>query len=304
MVEPMHILLATDGSASSASARDLIGSLPWPEGTAITVLMAYELPVSWLSGAGVGGDWMEAAENDLRRQLQEDVAGMAAPLEGRGWTVDWRVVDGRPASVIRSVATELDADLVVMGSRGHGPIRSMLLGSVSAEVAGNTDRPVLVARQDHVSRMVVATDGSDCAASLAARLGALGVFAGLPAAALSVATLDSPAYELLVNLYTLGGAPLEEQRAQQLATHREHAERLAADLGGAGIDAEVVVATGDPAHEIVRVADERRADLVVTGSRCLHGLDRLVLGSVARNVLVHAEASVLVLRPKGEPRTN
>jgi len=300
----MHILVATDGSESSANARDLVGSLPWPEGTAITLLMAYELPVSWVSGAAVGGDWMDAAENDLRRQLQEDVAEMARPLEGRGWTVDWRVVDGRPASVIRSVAGELDVDLVVMGSRGHGPMRSMLLGSVSAEIAGNADRPVLVARHDHVSRMLVATDGSDCAAAIPRRLGELGVFAGLRAVALSVATVDSPAYELLVNLYTLGGAPLEEQREQLLSTHREHAERMSADLGAAGIDAEAVVATGDPAHEIVRVAEERQAELVVTGSRCLHGLDRLVLGSVARNVLLHAEASVLVMRPKGEPRTN
>jgi nucleotide-binding universal stress UspA family protein len=300
----MHILVATDGSESSAGARDLVGSLPWPEGTAITLLMAYELPVSWVSGAAVSGDWMDAAENDLRRQLQEDVAEMARPLEGRGWTVDWRVVDGRPASVIRTVAGELDADLVVMGSRGHGAIRSMLLGSVSAEIAGNADRPVLVARHDHVSRMLVATDGSDCASSIPRRLGDLGVFAGLSAVALSVATLDSPAYELLVNLYTLGGAQLEEQRAQLLSTHREHAERMSADLGATGIEAEAVVATGDPAHEIVRVAAERQADLVVTGSRCLHGLDRLVLGSVARNVLLHAEASVLVMRPKGDPRTN
>jgi nucleotide-binding universal stress UspA family protein len=300
----MRIILATDGSPSSAGARDLVGSLPWPEGTAITVLMAYELPVSWVSGAAVGGDWMDAAENDLRRQLQEDVAGIARPLEGPGRAVDWRVVDGRPASVIRSVADELAADLVVLGSRGHGPMRSMLLGSVSGEVAANADRPVLVARHDRVSRMVVATDGSECASTIPRRLGELGVFAGLPAVALSVATVDSPAYELLVNLYTLGGAPLEEQRAQLLATHREHAERLAAELGVAGVVAEAAVVTGDPAHEIVRVAREREADLVVTGSRCLHGLDRLVLGSVARNVLLHAEASVLVMRPKGEPRTN
>lgn len=300
----MRIVVAIDGSPSSASARDLVGSLAWPEGTAITLVMAYELPVSWVSGAAVGGDWMDAAENDLRRQLQEDVAGMTQPLEGRGWVVDARVVDGRPASVIRSVADELDADLVVMGSRGHGPMRSMLLGSVSAEVAGTADRPVLVARQDHVSRMVVATDGSDCASGIPRRLGELGVFAGLPGVALSVATVDSPAYELLVNLYTLGGAPLEEQRAELLATHREHAERLAAELATVGIQAEAAVATGDPAHEIVRVAAERDADLVVTGSRCLHGLDRLVLGSVARNVLLHAEASVLVMRPKGDPGTN
>ena len=60
-----------------------------------------------------------------------------------------------------------------------------------------------------------------------------------------------------------------------------------------------MVATGDAAHEILTAARERQADLIVTGSRCLHGVDRWLLGSVARNVVLHADASVLIVRPKG-----
>jgi hypothetical protein len=293
----MRILLAMDGSESSIQARDLVAALPWPERTAITVLTANELPLAWVSGAAVtGGDWMETAEGDLRRQLREDLAELARPLEGRGWTVDRRVVDGRPASVIMDVANEIQADLIVLGSRGRGALRAMLLGSVSAEVAGSMERSVLVVRHDHARRLLVATDGSDCVAVIPELLGEWGVFRGLPAIAASVAPVDSPAFELMVSLYTLGNEPLEEQRRQQLEASRAHADAMGAALGAIGIEAETVVRAGDAANELVKLARERQADLIATGSRCLHGIERWVLGSVARNVLMHAEASVLVMR--------
>jgi nucleotide-binding universal stress UspA family protein len=293
----MRILLAMDGSESAIEARDLVAALPWPQPTSITVVMAFELPMAWVSGAAVtGGDWMETAEKDLRRQLEEDLAELVRPLEGRGWTVERRVVDGRPASVIMGVAEEIDADLIVMGSRGHGVMRAMLLGSVSAEVAGNAQRSVLVVRHDHATRLLVATDGSDCVAVVPELLGEWGVFRGLPAVAASVAPVDSPAFELMVSLYTLGNEPLEEQKRQQLDAHRAHAEAMAASLAAIGIEADPVVRAGDAANELVKLAGELEVDLIVTGSRCLHGLERWALGSVARNVLLHADASVLVMR--------
>jgi nucleotide-binding universal stress UspA family protein len=114
--------------------------------------------------------------------------------------------------------------------------------------------------------------------------------------AASVAPVDSPGYQLMVSLYTLGSAPLDQQRSEQLEAHRRHAEWMAAALSEVGLPTEPVVRTGDAADELVKLASEREADLVVTGSRCLHGVERWVLGSVARNVLMHSEASVLVVR--------
>jgi nucleotide-binding universal stress UspA family protein len=57
------------------------------------------------------------------------------------------------------------------------------------------------------------------------------------------------------------------------------------------------VLDGDPADEIVRFAASIEADLVVVGSRGFTGFNRLVLGSTARNVLLHATSSVLIARP-------
>jgi nucleotide-binding universal stress UspA family protein len=297
----MRIVLAIDGSPSSIQARDLVASLPWPDGTAFTLTSAYDLPAAWFAEGAMAGDWLADAEEDLRRQSQDELTSLAAPLVRAGWTVDRRVVPGRPASVILETADEVDADLIVLGSRGRGPITSMILGSVSAEVADQARASVLIARRAGVSRALVATDGSDCASVIPDVLAGWEAVRGLPAVALSVAPVDSPAFALMVSLYTLGNRPLEEQREELLERHGTHAAEIARRLSDIGIPAEAEVRSGDAAHEILAAAADRRADLIVTGSRYLHGLDRWLLGSVARNVLLHADASVLIVRPRGSP---
>jgi nucleotide-binding universal stress UspA family protein len=223
---------------------------------------------------------------------------MAAPLQDRGWAIERRVVKGRAANVVQAAADEVDADLIVLGSRGHGPIGSMLLGSVSAEVADQARRSVLVARGGAASRLLVATDGSECSGIIPGVLAEWDSFRDLPAVAVSVAPVDSPAFELMVSLYTLGDEPLQRQREELLERHREHAATMARGLAEIGIQAQAEVRRGDAAHEIIKAAADREADLIVTGSRCLHGLDRWLLGSVARNVVLHAHASVLIVRRK------
>ena len=65
-------------------------------------------------------------------------------------------------------------------------------------------------------------------------------------------------------------------------------------LRAAGVDADPVALEGDPADEIVRFAADRHTGTIIIGTRGHTGLTRLVLGSVARNVLLHASCSVLV----------
>ncbi len=93
--------------------------------------------------------------------------------------------------------------------------------------------------------------------------------------------------------------------ARDVERAREEATRIAADaaerLRSAGREAEIEVREGDAASEIIAAAKDRQADLVVIGSRGRSGLTRMMLGSVARNVLVGTASSVLVVRePRGD----
>jgi Universal stress protein UspA and related nucleotide-binding proteins len=292
----MRIVLALDGSPSSLQARDLVAGLAWPNGLTVQLVSAYDVPIDWTGGVGSTMDWVGDAEDALRDELLEELRRLARPLEDRGWQVERRVIKGRAATAIMNAARELGADLIVLGSRGRGPLRSMLLGSVSAEVADHAPCPVLVARGDRISRLLVASDGSDVARSTPDLLEALGAFRGVQAQTLSVAPVDPPTFELLSNAYTLGSYPLARDLEELLEDYRRHADVAAQRLETIGIPATPVVRSGDAAHEIIETARSGGTDLIVIGSRGLGGLERVVLGSVARNVLLHASCSVLIHR--------
>jgi nucleotide-binding universal stress UspA family protein len=62
------------------------------------------------------------------------------------------------------------------------------------------------------------------------------------------------------------------------------------------VESEIELVAGDPAQEIIRLANIYKADLIVTGSRGLTGVDRIVRGSVSSQVVEDAACSVLVVK--------
>jgi nucleotide-binding universal stress UspA family protein len=267
-----------------------------PSGSSVMALMAYDIPGTWFGDVLAPRGEPAEAEKSVRREAGATLDRLAEPLDGRDWSIDRRVVRGRTPNAIVEAATDLAADLIVVGSRGHGPIASMLLGSVSAEVVERATCSVLVARGSGVSRLLVATDGSPCAELVPEVLATWGAFNGLPTIALSVAQADSAIFGLMVGIYTMGSLSLEPDRREVRERAGRHAAAMAAHLREIGIPARPEVRTGDVASEIIAAAAERQADLIVTGSRSLHGPDRWLLGSVARNVLLHSGVSVLIVR--------
>jgi nucleotide-binding universal stress UspA family protein len=296
----MKILIALDGSEGAAMARDLVVALRLPDSTEVHLVAAYQVPTDWAPELGAGLAWIDDAETAMRDTLHETLGTMAAPFVAAGITPIEHVVRGRAATAICDVARSIGADLVVTGSRGRGVIAATLLGSVAAEVATHAPCPVLVARSATISRLLVATDGSRSAEHIPDRLEAWGFFRGLPADVVGVSIAETPTFELIVGLYTLGDERLAAKRRDLHERYRRSAEAMATRLSDIGIPATAHVRTGDVAHEILHAARDHGADLVITGTRGLGALDRLLLGSVARNVLTHFGGSVLVMR-EGEP---
>jgi nucleotide-binding universal stress UspA family protein len=292
----MKVLVALDGSAPSLVARDLIAGLPWPPDTTVHLVAAYLVPNDYTGGVGSTMDWIGDAEDAMRDRLHDELRTAGEPLAERGLKVDRVVVAGRAADVITDAARRLEVDVIVTGSRGRGPLTSMLLGSVANEVASHAPCPVLVARAPTVSRVLVATDGSPSAAAIPNWLEKAGILRDLPADVVAVSIPDNPGFGLIVELHALGDERLAVQRRELDARHQADAKAMAERLAALGMQAEPSLRAGDPAHEILATATERGADLIVVGSRGLEGLERLLLGSVARNVLVHARCSVLIVR--------
>lgn len=297
----MRILVALDGSPSSIQTRDLVAGLQWPPGTVIRLVTAYEPPIDWTANLAAGMAWVGTAEDALRDELTTELRRLAEPFDGHEWAFDVRAVRGRAASAILAAAREFDADLIAVGSRGRGPLARMLLGSVSGEVVDQAPCSVLVARDDHVSRLLVASDGSDIADAIPHVLGEWGIFRGMASEALSVAPLPARTYGLLADVYAPDAYGPKDDRQALLDRHRGFAEDLARQLEQRQIPAASSVVAGDAADEIINTARRHGVDLIILGTRGLHGVERVILGSVARNVVVHAPSSVLVVRGRQAP---
>lgn len=299
----MKVLLATDGSPSSGVAVRLAAGLAWPPGTVvriITTLDTVRLAGPWATMTSYG---LADLESDLLEELQAVLGDAAAVLAPSGVTIERQVLLGRPSAAIVDQAQDLGADLIIVGNRGHGPFRTMLLGSVSAEVVDHAPCPVLVARTDGVDRILLAHDGSELACEAETLVAGLPPFASIPVEVLSVVRTHEPGADTLApntlgNAMEAYGASLEASRIH----HAEVAEAAAARLGRSGRSTSWAVRAGDPARMIVSEAEAGEVELIALGTHGRTGLDRLVMGSVARNVLTHAHCSVLIVR--GHPATS
>jgi len=292
----MRILLAMDGSASSDTARNLVASLHWPEGLHVRVVAAVE-PMSAML---IGLSPYAATEFDDRQiveSLETRLLGAATLLARPGRRIETRLLRGRPASAIVEEANDLRADLIVIGSRGLGPVRSMLLGSVSAEVVDHAPCPVLVARGSSIGTVLVAVDGSDSARRAVEHLADAKYLAGHRLHVLTVGprVIAGRPYWALDMTEPAAGA-IEDLVAEDRRRSETQAALAADALRRDGFDVRWTIGAGDPAHEIIEAAESFDCDLIVLGSRGLTGLDRILLGSVARNVLLHSPTSVLIVR--------
>src|SRR5581483_9446855 len=131
----MNVLLAYDGRDESARALDEAARLAVEEGAAITVLSVVPKETRGTKSGGHIGQAPHA---------REWVAWAKEQLAQKGVAAETKVVFGDPADEIVREA-ESGYDLVVVGTRGLGPLAQHLLGSVSRRVAKRAPCPVLVA---------------------------------------------------------------------------------------------------------------------------------------------------------------
>lgn len=147
-------------------------------------------------------------------------------------------------------------------------------------------------------KIMIATDGSDCSRLAAdkgielARLSGGMVYAVFVVSTASL-SIDGDYFS------SMGVNPYWELIYNSLKNQGQKALDYVTDLGKMkGINVESVLLEGHPADELIQYAEENKMDIIVMGTLGRTGLDRLLLGSVAGNLVRHSKVPVMVVRGK------
>jgi nucleotide-binding universal stress UspA family protein len=298
-----RILLATDGSSEAARALEMAATLSERLGAELHLVSVEPMPdpLSWpearIMSPELREDIRERAEDAARKLLE----GQAKKIEEMNLEVsEVHAVAGRPDTEIVRVAEEVGAGLVVLGSRGMGPVRRAVMGSVSLSVVHHSHGSVLVVREeggDLAGPILLAVDGSEQARAAAEAAAELSASTG---SGLHVVFVMPTAEHLYGHhLYSRElRESIREQAEDDVRTFLDEQVGWLVEHGGKVEDTHMSV--GRPDAEIVKLAEGLGASLTVVGSRGLGGVRRALVGSVSDSVVRHAHGPVLVVRSKEE----
>jgi nucleotide-binding universal stress UspA family protein len=285
------ILVATDGSAHADRAVRLAAEVAGVQGAALTVMTVASVPLLLRSCTA---EELESASPEQARRARRllDDATVLVPMSLPATAL---VTCG--LSAVEAILAEVQAgghDLVVLGTRGHGAMRSALLGSVSLGVAERSPVPVLVARSPEagadghaIRRILVAVDGSSMHTAVVLEHAVdMALTAGAALTLLTVCPVPRGSRRAIPRLMDDEAADAEELL--------EDARTFVPD----GVAVDSVVDWGSPVDCILEGVEERPCDLVVLGSRGRSPVSSALLGSVSRAVLPRSRMPVLVVRPR------
>jgi nucleotide-binding universal stress UspA family protein len=275
---PTKNLLATDGSEATEQATEAAVDLSTKSGSELHVVHVWH---------DVPGPYAHKfVKGELRRQGQEILDEQVRKIEEAGATVTKAYLrGGRTTDEVLRLGDELDAGLLVVGSRGLRGMRRILMGSQSEDLVHHAHRPVLVVRRGEnvwpPARIVAGDDFSKDAKKAA---------------------------ELAANLERLFGARMLLLHAVPRLPQAsgEAVEATLEDRAGALKDfleerPQTRVVAGDSAEVLIEAAQEGEGPtLVVVGSRGLGLVGRLRLGSVSTKVVRAGLGAVLVYPHVGE----
>jgi nucleotide-binding universal stress UspA family protein len=271
MMSFLHrVLIPLDGSRESDLALDAVGPLfrfHHPE----VLLLGVMKPDSFDYGLRTH---LDHTANRLREKGIN-----AVPVLGRGI----------PQEEILAFAGREDVDLVAMATSARTGLERIIGGSVAEDVIRHAEIPVLVCRPGAVaadwSRIMVALDGSERAEEILKDAGRL---AQEQDATLDVVRVAMP----LVTASGLGEVPLVLPGDDPLPYLRGVRDRLEAE----GVRVRAVGLEGRAAAQLLNYATENRVGLLCLTTHGRNGVARLLLGSVAEEVLRHAPCPVLLRR--------
>lgn len=285
----MKILLAVDGSDQSYEAVRALKYLARAESVVVVHVLDVPTPAYPMMMPEVAQEIYETLERNMREDGNRLLDRIVSLLPMDAGPVTKRLVVGSPSEQIVALAEQERTDLILLGTRGLGPIRERLIGSVAHRVltfapGAKLILPCPLKALNYVLLPLQGTYDADHALRFLDRK---------PFREAATITL------LAVLPHTRPPWPVDTASAEQMEQHtlqraRDFLNEIAGKVSAMGHHTRVVATLGTPVEGILQEAKACKADLILMGSRGRHGLTRLVLGSVSHALLHQATYPLLI----------
>ncbi|HEX2449970.1 MAG TPA: universal stress protein [Gemmatimonadales bacterium] len=237
-------------------------------------------------------------QDDTARAMRAYLQRAAAKAGRNGCSAASALLAGGPAERIAAYARQHRIELVVMTTHGRGGLSRLCVGSVAERLLRTLEVPMLLLRpregpQPTEYRRILAAIGERAELELIEPALTLGGLAGTTSYVLAHVVEEPPAIVAALPWYVPHVVPLGIQARQSEARH--YLGPLAERLSQHGVVTEAQVTVGGPvAAELLGLARTAGADLIAIGTHRRRGLERVVLGSVARELVRRSDVPVLI----------
>ena len=285
----MRVLLATDGSSEAYEAGQSLAHLSKPQ--EVILLHVVDVPSTDypLMTPEASTRLSLSIEQSMLQEGERILTHAASFLPPHVGPVQKRLETGSPTDVILSTAQKENIDLILMGARGVGPMKELMLGSVSHRVLSHAACPVFVVKNPvrAVNRILVPIKGPEDAAA------AVKFLSGKPFKEIVEATIFT-AVNFPAPLWPADESVRDTMKSQALEGAHYFVNGIVSQLSPEWYRTKGTATIGEPATMILREAAKISPDLVLMGSRGRTGITRFVLGSVSHSILHQATCPALM----------
>jgi nucleotide-binding universal stress UspA family protein len=287
----MRIVVGVDGSSCSTSSLQALAHFTPPE--ELTLVHALHLPD--FNYPMITPDLRAEAQEEVKAQLRQE--GEAILDEARRHLpADFFHVQrihqtGHPVDVIVETARSARSNLIMVGARGLGPVKELILGSVSHRVLMHAPCSTMIIKAPltQLRKILLPIEGQEDAE-----------------AALQFLALQPFRPRVEVEVFTVWPQPQlswpttvrqsDLLEIQAIEEARERMKSITDQLTQMNIGNQAHVGIGNPAYAILEQAKASQSDLIMMGTHGRGGLSRLLMGSVSHSVLHQAPCPVLIVR--------
>ena len=287
----MKLLVAIDSSTQSMAVIDALAHFKPPE--ELTLVHALTLPE--IDHPMITSDVRDQVRDDIEKKLRQEGNALLAKT-AQELPKDFEPAQqvhqvGSPAEVILETAQSAQPDMIVLGARGIGRVKELMLGSVSHRTVLHAPCSIFIMKGSlpSLQRVLLPLEGEEDA-QLALQFLATHPFRE---------SVEIQLMKIWPQPQTPWPLTLEQNKLleEHAITHaQEHLDELSRQLGTMGYIATSYVGLGDPSYAIIEQQRANQADMIMMGSHGRRGLSRFLLGSVSHSVLHEATCPVLILR--------